>query len=238
MKTKHGIIFLSLGIFIFSSCITVKYYGTDTTAFETKYFGNIIEFKKSAVADSNDIILNGKEDFRLGFDPLYPNEVDLMKWTGKIWFNDISYDIQINYRQKKGNYGIENIRELDIQNLPPIYRFEKFNISGSQAIWEKSVHESELPVKLATFSIEDAEFYVLLTSMHTVATMKDSMSSFIQMVKSKDQVFHIVSSDGIIYAEFTNDKYKIFKVNNSKLVPEKLWPCIAVFSIVRIICSK
>ena len=45
MKTKHGIIFLSLGIFIFSSCITVKYYGTDTTAFETKYFGNIIEFK-------------------------------------------------------------------------------------------------------------------------------------------------------------------------------------------------
>ena len=68
--------------------------------------------------------------------------------------------------------------------------------------------------------------------------MKDNMSSFIQMVKSKDQVFHIVSSDGIIYAEFTKDKYKIFKMNNSKLVSEKLWPCIAVFSIVRIICSK
>ena len=68
--------------------------------------------------------------------------------------------------------------------------------------------------------------------------MKDNMSSFIQMVKSKDQVFHIVSSDGIIYAEFTKDKYKLFEVNNSKLDSKKLWPCIAVFSIVRIICSK
>ena len=240
MKIKQGIIFTFLGmlVFISSSCMTVKQYGTETAAFETELSGNIKEFKKSDDVDSSDIILSGKTDFRFGFDPLYLNTVDLMKWTGKVFLNDASYNININYRKMTENNIILNIREIDIQNLPPIYKFEKFDISGSQAIWEKEVYESELPVKLASFSVEGVEFSVLLTSMNTVSTMKDSMSSFIQMITLKEQIFQIVDKNGTVYAEFSYDSYKIFSVPDSKIDEKLLWPCIAVFSVVRNICSK
>ncbi|AEE17910.1 hypothetical protein [Treponema brennaborense] len=235
MKIKQGIIFPFLGmlIFIFLSCMTIKQYGIETTAFETELSGNIKEFKKSDDVDSRDIILSGKTDFRFGFDPLYLNTVDLMKWTGKVFLNDALYNININYRKMTENNRILNIRAIDIQNLPPIYKFEKFDISGSQAIWEKEVHESELPVKLASFSVEGVEFSVLLTSMNTVSTMKDSMSSFIQMITLKEQVFQIVDRNGTVYAEFSYDSYKIFSVPDSKIDEKLLWPCIAVFSTLR-----
>lgn len=45
MKTKQGIIFLFLGIFIFSSCITVSIMEPILQHLKQKYFGNITNLK-------------------------------------------------------------------------------------------------------------------------------------------------------------------------------------------------
>lgn len=215
-----------------SVSIPITYHSADTDNIPPAYSGNIKSYKKSETYKTNDIVLKGEKAGRWGIDILYPYQADLMKWTGTVSYNDISYPIQINYND---HTEIHLIRAIHIMNLPSVYKFKKFNISDNSSIWEKNVRESDLPVKLTSFLIGGKEFSLLLTSMSVFPTMKEGLSSFYHMVILDEQRFHIADQSGTVYAEFTKDRYQIFDVP-SETDPELFQLCIAAFSIVRNIC--
>lgn len=237
MIKKQNILLFSL--FIISiltvSCTSIRYYGIDTSDLRTQLTGNILV--KSKNIDFYDIVLDGKTKLDIGFENLFSGETRFMKWKGKISLAESMYDIQIRYKEHfSDERGVESIESIRIENLPPIYKFNAFDITGSIAIWDKYVYESDLPIVLTAFSIGGKEYRLLLTSMNTVSTMKNSMDSYLGLMSTDKQVFHIIDEKGEIHAEFTKDYYRIFDVE-SEIDSKLLWPCIASFSIIRNICA-
>lgn len=237
MIKKRNILFSS--IFIISiltvSCTSTRYYGINTTDLRTQLTGNILVKPKNT--DFYDIILDGETKLDIGFENLASGETQFMKWNGNIGLAESMYDIQIRYKQYFGEKGVTHILSISIENLPPIYKFNAFDITGSTAIWDKYVYESDLPVMLTAFSIGGKGYTLLLTSMNTVSTMKNSMDSYLGLMSTDKQVFHIIDEKGEIHAEFTKDYYRIFDVE-SEIDSKLLWPCIASFSIIRNICAE
>ena len=237
MLKKQNILLSS--IFIISiltvSCTSIRYYGIDTSDLRTKFTGNILVKPKNI--DFYDIILDRKTELGIGFKNLVSGETQFMKWKGKISLAESMYDIQIRYKQYFGEKGVTSIESIRIEDLPPIYKFNDFDITGFSLFRDKNVYESDLPIVLTAFSIGGKEYRLLLTSMNTVSTMKNSMDSYFGLMSTDQQVFHIIDKEGEIHAEFTKDYYRIFEVEpeiDSKL----LWPCIASFSIIRNICAE
>ena len=237
MLKKQNILLSS--IFIISiltvSCTSIRYYGIDTSDLRTKFTGNILVKPKNI--DFYDIILDRKTELGIGFKNLVSGETQFMKWKGKISLAESMYDIQIRYKQYFGEKGVTSIESIRIDDLPPKYKFNVFDITGFSLFRDKNVYESDLPIVLTAFSIGGKEYRLLLTSMNTVSTMKNSMDSYFGLMSTDQQVFHIIDKEGEIHAEFTKDYYRIFEVEpeiDSKL----LWPCIASFSIIRNICAE
>jgi hypothetical protein len=239
MKRTQNYLLLSLLaiLFVFSSCATVlKDYGVITTHIPVVYEGKVKTYNKKESYEVNDIVLNGRtrdkfelEDFYE--DILYQNEESL-RWAGSINAGG-TYSVEVDYRINKDHRN--RVRNVDIKALPNIYQFTRFDITNAGILNEELVYESELPFKLTSFTIEGKSFYILLTSINsgTFPEGGDTPSTVYALVQMPAQRFHIVDNAGIVYAEFTQEGYKIFDVPYSETKPELFLPCIAVFSIVK-----
>lgn len=251
MKTKPFFLsILSLLIFfLLSSCTSVTistFQGIDVTGMQAKLTGEIRKVKSFSENEEDDILWKTDGLDKVIFRRLFSEEIHLTEWTGRIHKGNsyhapiIDYRNAVEVRNISGTkyYSSLGFKAFSIMKLPSSYRFKDFNVSKSVSPWDKKVNHTELPLALTSFSIEGKDFSLLLTSMeYRQGSFGDTTESLYNLVTMDDQIFQIMDNEGRLHAEFTKDSYRIFEVD-SEFDPQKLWPCIAVFSIIRNLCAQ
>ena len=144
-----------LFLFLFVSCTSIQNYGQNTENFEVLYSGEIKKFKKSGTYTETDIVVNDRDKSGIGFERLISGSVTYMKMGGTISLSDSVYTLKISYKHEFDDKdSIHSVKNIVVEDLPAMYQFAEFDISGTAVSIKKYIHENDMPVVLTDFSIK------------------------------------------------------------------------------------
>lgn len=228
MKNSKYFLFLVLVLITFYSCTTTDYYGENTAKFPIALHGKIIT--SSEAVSENDIFLNGKRSFSVGIENL-----EWWKWLGFTNFNNSQAIVDVRYRTIEGENGnVDGFDTVKIKNLDP-YEFELFSIPGYYQIFSKLVGSNEMPFTLTSFFIGKNEYCLKITGMRSLNIQKVGYDYVIGLMTLKDQIFQITNKKGELVAEFSNNDYKVYRVEQEEDIEKFLYP-IAIYSLIHKLC--
>lgn len=231
---------------LFISCATTTtYHGLDATGLVQMHSGRILETPLSEENQNEDIVCKTDSSGGLVFNGLWSSKVSLGEWSGTITMKDSTYSPVVNYHKEIN----ENVSEysttyitrawkaITVSDLPG-YKIKEFSITKSLLPWEKKIHENEMPSKITSFSVDGNDFSLLMTGIEYVqGELGAPIAAPHTVFTMDDQIFQIMDDEGRLHAEFTKDSYRIFEVDPG-FNPQRLWPGIAVFSVIRNICAE
>lgn len=221
-------LFVFVALISLNSCLTTDFYGKDTSTLTADINGKILI--SSAKSSTNDIYIDGKREISWGI-----MNIEWWKWIGKSSFNNMTYHIDVRYRGL-----VDEDDDLDGFDSVKIkkndkYEFNSFKVPDAGLFASKLVRSTEMPFTLTSFFIEDREYFVNITSMRHFNLQEVYVDYVMNLMTLKNQIFQITNKKGELVAEFTNNDYKVFRVENEKDIEDFIYP-IAVFCLIHKLC--
>lgn len=223
-----------------TSCMTPirMYYGIDTTSLPVRTVAGVYRYSLDYTYSSHDIVFSNKELFSwMTFNIDFFSSIQ--NWSPKKWDATIRHGDDVLNFTVTGMY-IEGVNtkyytmdDIQVKKFPERYRFRQFHLSDD---W---YNDYELPLTIASFSIDDKEFDIQITVMEIQSDLgiRTNGAHLADMLVYNDQIFIIADKEGRVYAEITSTGYTIFDVD-TLIGEEDLWPCIGAFIVVKDIWNR